>query len=264
MKDTLIRVLNGAGDIQRRKFRKALQVSIKKADNSVVTEVDTACEQLIFDTIRQAFPEHNLLGEESGFVDNGSGYTWIVDPLDGTSNFAAGIPWFGILIALLEKDTPVMAGSLLPLENSLCFAARGEGTWINGKRITLPVKELSSSLVAFSMDYTEDERLLAMGMTYYRFFLHHARNIRSTNSLIDFQYVTEGKLGACVNFFTRIWDIAASWLFLKESGGLMVGPDGKEVRFDLSQEGIRKTYPVIAGSPGILEQMGPLFTGPLT
>ncbi len=262
MKDTLIKVLNLAGEIQREKFRKALTVSIKKADNSVVTEVDTACEKVIFETIRQTFPGHNLLGEESGFVDNRSDFTWIVDPLDGTSNFAAGIPWFGILIALLEKDRPVMAGSLLPLENSLCYAAQGEGTWINGKRVSMPRMELSSSLVAFSMDYTDDEKLLSMGMIYYRFLLEHARNIRSTNSLIDFQYVVEGKLGACINFFTRIWDIAASWLFLKEAGGMMVGPDGKEIRFELSRAGILRTYPVIAGSPGIIERLEPLFSGP--
>jgi hypothetical protein len=80
----------------------------------------------------------------------------------------------------------------------------------------------------------------------------------------------ESKLGGCINFFTRIWDISASWLFLKEAGGMMVGPDGKEIRFELSRAGIMKTYPVIAGSPGIIEQLRPLFSdsgsylGPLT
>ena len=260
MKDTLIQVLHQAGQIQQEKFRTSLKVSIKESDSSVVTEVDFACEKVIFDTIRQTFPEHNLVGEESGFVNNGSDYTWIVDPLDGTSNFAAGIPWFGILIALLRKNQPVMAGSLLPLENSLCYAAAGEGTWIDGKRIHMSDKQLSSSLIAFSMDYTDDEQLLSRGMTYYKFLLQNARNVRTTNSLVDFQYVVEGKLGGCINFFTRIWDIAASYLFLKEAGGIMVGPDGKEIEFTMNESGISKTYPVIAGTPGMIRQLKPLFS----
>jgi len=260
MKDILIKVLQQAGQIQRDKFRKSLKISIKESDSSVVTEVDLACEKVIFDTIRKSFPEHNLLGEESGMVKNGSDYTWIVDPLDGTSNFAAGIPWFGILIAVLRKNQPVMAGSLLPLENSLCYAAAGEGTWIDGKRIQMPEQKLSSSLIAFAMDYTDDKKLLAKGMTYYQFLLQNARNVRATNSLVDFQYVVEGKLGGCINFFTRIWDIAASYLFLKEAGGIMVGLDGKETEFALNEDGIKKTYPVIAGTPGIIKQLGPLFS----
>jgi len=260
MKNTLIKVLNQAGQIQREKFRTSLSVSIKESDSSVVTEVDFACEKVIFDTIRQSFPEHNLVGEESGFVNNGSDYTWIVDPLDGTSNFAAGIPWFGILIALLRKNQPVMAGSLLPLENSMCYAANGEGTWIDGKRVHMSEQKLSSTLIAFSMDYTNDEQLLAKGMNYYRFLLQNARNVRTTNSLVDFQYVVEGKLGGCINFFTKIWDIAASYLFLKEAGGIMVGFDGKEIEFALNEDGIKKTYPVIAGTPGMIQQLKSLFS----
>lgn len=252
--------LGRAGQIQRDKFRKSLKISLKESASSILTEVDIACEKVIFETIRKSFPDHNLLGEESGFVDNHSDYTWIVDPLDGTSNFAAGIPWFGILIALFEKAAPVMAGSLVPLENSLCYAALGEGTWINKERIQIREQNLSSSLIAFSMDFTDDELLLAKGMSFYRYLLRNARNVRTTNSLVDFQYVVESKLGGCINLFTRIWDIAASFLFLKEAGGMLVGLDGKEIRFELNESGIKKTYPVVAGAPGIIHQLKPLFS----
>jgi len=260
MKKTLINALNRAGQIQREKFRKSLTISLKESASSIVTEVDIACEKVIFDAIRNSFPEHNLLGEESGFINNGSNFTWIVDPLDGTSNFAAGIPWFGILIAVLEKNVPVMAGSLIPLENSLCYAARSEGTWIDGKRIHMVEQSLASSLIAFSMDFTDEEPLLDKGMAWYRYLLKHARNVRSTNSLIDFQYVAEGKLGGCINFFTKIWDISAGFLFLQEAGGVMVGLDGKEIEFHLNESGISGTYPVVAGTPGIIQQLKPLFS----
>jgi myo-inositol-1(or 4)-monophosphatase len=260
MKNTLINALNLAGQIQREKFRKSLTVSIKESASSILTEVDVACEKAIFDTIRKSFPAHNLLGEESGLINNHSNYTWVVDPLDGTSNFAAGLPWFGILIALFDKRLPVMAGSLIPLENSLCYAALSEGTWINGERIYMTDQKLSSSLIAFSMDFTDDDQLLANGMAIYQHLLKNARNVRTTNSLLDFQYVVEGKLGGCINLFTKIWDIAASFLFLKEAGGMMVGLDGKEVKFELNESGINRTYPVAAGSSGIINQLRPLFS----
>jgi myo-inositol-1(or 4)-monophosphatase len=260
MKNTLINALNFAGQIQREKFRKSLTVSIKESASSILTEVDLACEKVIFDTIRNSFPGHNLLGEESGLINNHSNYTWVVDPLDGTSNFAAGLPWFGILIAVFDKSVPVMAGSLIPLENSMCYAALSEGTWISGERIHITDQKLTSSLIAFSMDYTDDEPLLANGMTIYRHLLKNARNVRSTNSLLDFQFVVEGKLGGCINLFTKIWDIAASYLFLKEAGGMLVGLDGKEVEFDLNESGTIRTYPVAAGSPGIIRQLEPLFS----
>jgi len=259
MTDTLLEALNRAGEIQKKKFRKSLSVSLKESASSIVTEVDIACEKVIFNTIRKSFPEHNLIGEESGFINNRSDFTWIVDPLDGTSNFAAGIPWFGILIALFENNAPVLAGSLIPLENSLCIATRGGGTWINGKRIRMKDQSLSSSLIAFSMDFTEDEKLLARGMNYYQFLLKNARNVRTTNSLIDFQYVVEGKLGGCINLFTKLWDIAASFLILKEAGGTMTGLDGKETEFELNTAGISRTYPVAAGSPAMIRQLKPLF-----
>jgi myo-inositol-1(or 4)-monophosphatase len=259
MKNTLINALNRAGQIQREKFEKALTVSLKESASSIVTEVDLACEKVIFDTIRKSFPDHNLLGEESGLINHQSNFTWVVDPLDGTSNFAAGIPWFGILIALFDNNVPVMAGSLIPLENSMCYAARSEGTWINGKRIFMTDQILSSSLIGFSMDFTEDEQLLSGGMLIYKYLLKNARNVRSTNSLIDFQLVVEGKLGGCINLFTRIWDIAASYLFLKEAGGTMVGLDGKEVKFELNPSGISRTYPVAAGSPEIIRQLKPVL-----
>lgn len=261
MKNTLIEALNRAGEIQLDRFRKSITIKLKESASSIVTEVDVACEKIIFETIRKNFPEHNLLGEESGLTNNHSDITWVVDPLDGTSNFAAGLPWFGILIAVFEKNVPVMAGSLIPVEQSLCFAATSEGTWINGQRIIIQEQALTSSLIAFSMDFTEDEQLLAKGMSFYRFLLKNARNVRTTNSLLDFQYVVEGRLGACINLFTRMWDIAASQLFLKEAGGIMTGLDGKEIRFEFTRSGIERTYPVMVGPPGIINQLKPLFSG---
>jgi len=88
----------------------------------------------------------------------------------------------------------------------------------------------------------------------------NARNVRTTNSLVDFQYVVEGKLGGCINLFTKIWDIAAPFLFLKEAGGVLTGLDGKDVEFSLSENGISKTYPVVAGSPGVIRQLMPMLS----
>jgi len=239
--------LKSAGNIQRQRFGETLQASRKESISSIVTEVDVSSEKIIIETIRQAFPGHNLLGEESGFKSNNSDWTWVVDPLDGTSNYAAHLPWFGVLIAVFEKQIPVLAGAYLPLEDVLYVAESGKGTYRNGQRVNLQPAELSDVLFAFSTDFTNDEAFLAKGMKWYKYILKNSRNIRSTNSLVDLMFVLEGKLGGCINLFTKIWDIAAPWLLIREAGGMLTGLDRNPVVFELSEKAMYRNYPIIAG-----------------
>jgi myo-inositol-1(or 4)-monophosphatase len=259
MKEILIKALKRAGRIQMQRYGESFRTARKESISSIVTEVDISSEKVIMETIRQAFAEHNQLGEEGGFDNHGSDWTWVVDPLDGTSNYAASLPWFGVLIAVFNRQIPVMAGAYLPVDGVLYFAEQGKGTYRNDKRINIRPAQLSEILFAFSSDFTNDMVLLEKGLACYRFIMSNSRNIRTTNSLMDMLYVLDGKFGGCINLFTKVWDIAAPWLLIKEAGGLLTGLDGKPVEFELSEKALSTNYPIIAGHEllvrNILEQL---------
>src|SRR5512139_590570 len=114
MKDILISALRTGGKILIDYFDKPVAAFRKESQSSVVTEADFKSDSSIVSFISGKFPRHNIISEEGGYRDKQSDYTWVIDPLDGTSNFAANIPWFGVLITLFEKNLPVMGGAYLP------------------------------------------------------------------------------------------------------------------------------------------------------
>src|SRR5512136_1498072 len=188
-KETLIEALRKGGKILLDYFNKPLEILEKESRSSVVTEADLISDKMIVSFIAGRFPGHNIISEEGGFRNKMSQYTWVIDPLDGTSNFAAKISWFGVLITLFEDNIPVMGGAYLPSADILYFAEKGKGALKNGKTLTLDAnKDLKDSLIAFSVDYTEDEAFLNKGIEIYKYLVKNSRNIRSTNSLMDFVY----------------------------------------------------------------------------
>jgi len=254
MKELLISCLKAAGKIQKENFNRKLHTEQKESICSIVTEVDLLCDKIITDLISQTYPDHTILTEETGLTSHHSKYTWVIDPLHGTSNFAAGIPWFGVLIALFDNDLPVLAGAYLPMDDLLYIAETGKGAFLNNQKLSIPHSLLKNSLAGFAIDYSDDTASVEYGMDIYRLLIKNARNIRCTNSLVDLMMVAEGKLGVAVNLFTKIWDIAAPWLIIKEAGGSLNHLTENEMAFDLSEKGLSKNYPVIAGSMPILSE----------
>lgn len=254
MKNTLISALKISGKTLLEYFDKPVGIKQKESQSSIVTEADLASDSIIVQIIKERFPEHNIISEETGFTDKKSEYTWVVDPLDGTSNFASGIPWFGVLVTLFKKDAPFMAGAYLPVTDTLYFAESGEGAYKNDKPLTMIRNlELRNSLIAFSVDYTEDEDFLNNGIEIYKFIIKSSRNIRSTNSLVDFVYVAEGKFGGCINLYTKVWDISGLGLIISEAGGVMKDVFGNNIQFSVDDNIMEKNFPVVAGSPEIVE-----------
>lgn len=229
MKETLISALKASGEELLKYFEKPLEAKIKESQSSIVTEADMKSNSLIIDIIGSKYPSHNILSEESGFTDKNSKYTWVIDPLDGTSNFASSLPWFGVLIALYENNIPVMGGAYLPVNDILYFAEKGKGAFRNGEVIKMKEKGMIESLITFAVDYTDDEPFLNRCIAIYKSVVKGSRNIRCTNSLVDFLYVAEGKFGGCINLFTRVWDIAALGLIISEAGGELTDIDGKKI-----------------------------------
>jgi fructose-1,6-bisphosphatase/inositol monophosphatase family enzyme len=102
-------------------------------------------------------------------------------------------------------------------------------------------KELRDSLIAFSVDYTDDEAFLDKGLKIYKYIVKNSRNIRSTNSLIDFIYVAEGKFGGCINLYTKIWDISGPGLIISEAGGIMKDIYGNDIQFSVGKDIVKRT-----------------------
>jgi len=253
MIDTLKSALMTAGDIQLRHFDRPIETLEKESISSVVTHVDLESERQIIKIIQADFPSHNIISEECGFIDHKSDYTWIIDPIDGTSNYAAGIPWFGVLIALLEKQNPVLAGAYLPVQKSLYLAEAGKGSTLNGGSIHVSELDLKNTLFTFSTDYTDDQNYLNKGIDLYKFTVMNSRNVRTTNSLVDLMYVAEGKIGGCINLFNKVWDIAAPYLIISEAGGIVKSLTGQALLFEINQKTMYKNYSVMATTQKIYE-----------
>jgi myo-inositol-1(or 4)-monophosphatase len=218
----------------------------------VVTEVDLAADQLIRDLIDARHPEHNLLTEESGFCDRGSLYTWVVDPLDGTSNFAAGLPWFGVMVTLLESGCPTVAAMVLPAEELVYTAERGRGARRNGQPVRVAeATNLDTVLCAYGMDATADPESASRQAQVLGRLAQATRNVRATNCLLDFALTIDGRLGGIINFNTMLWDIVAPTLILAEAGGTMTDLEGHPLDFSLGADACQRSYQVLGSSPSL-------------
>ncbi len=222
-----------------------------KGDHSnVVTAADVRSEALIVDGIRHAYPGHSIIAEETGCDLLPSPYTWVVDPLDGTSNYAAGLPWFGVLISVLKHAEPIVGVMHLPASGDLYTAQAKGGAFRNGQRITVTREpKLENVLWAYGMDAGSSDQQAARNTALLTQLLRRVRNIRATNSLVDPACTADGRLGGMLNHSTRIWDIAAPMLIVQEAGGLYTDIFGRPLSLDVSHAAAAQEYAVLAGAP---------------
>ena len=184
MKELLQKALHEAGNILMSNFGKITEYSVKESQSSIVTKADIESEKKIIKIILEKFPEHNTLGEETGFQNRNSEFTWVIDPLDGTSNFATGLPWFGVIICVLKNSVPVMAGCFLPVQNEIYFAEKGKGATRNGEKIKVTSEtELKNILAAYSLDYSDEPGKTESEAKVIGQLVKHIRNLRGTNCL---------------------------------------------------------------------------------
>ncbi|MFM1944751.1 MAG: hypothetical protein RI897_3733 [Verrucomicrobiota bacterium] len=247
---------HSAAQILLQHFNQPHAVRIKESPSSIVTEADLASDQYIRDYIQQRFPDHNVLTEESGFINRRSQYTWIADPLDGTSNFAAGLSWFGVMISLLDNGLPTAAAMVLPAEELVYTAELGKGALKNGKPTSVSTAQsLDQILCAVGMDaHEQPEAALTQGKTLAR-IAQKVRNVRCTNSLVDFACTIDGRLGGIVNFNCMVWDIAAPLLILSEGGGHLSDLHGKPVQLSLDEQACQRSYAIVGAPPQLHHQL---------
>jgi myo-inositol-1(or 4)-monophosphatase len=247
-KATLLECVRMGGQVLRGYFGKLVRPRQKDVASSIVCDADLESERRILGLIRVRFPSHNTIAEESGRVWRGSEYTWVIDPLDGTSNFVAGLPWFGVQVALLRGPEPILGAMYLPLEDTLYLAEPGTGAFRNGQKVRVTAEpHLHRVLCAFGFDPAPVRRSRRSIGLLFR-VAAAVRNTRTTNSLVDFCYTADGRFGGCINLKTKIWDIAPASLILPEAGGKLTHLDGTRIVFDLSAQGLEKNYVILGGS----------------
>ena len=219
--DFITEVLKNASEIARKNFGKTSSFSTKAGDNNqVLTQTDLEIGKLIVTKIQQAFPAHSIIDEEAGVIDNNSEFVWVVDPIDGTSNFANGIPLYGTMFRLLKHDLPIVGGVSLPYLHEIYVAEKGNGAFCNGEKIAATTEtDLLKTLVAYGIDgHQENPQLTYDEVKTLSEIILNVRNLRSSNSVFDLMQVARGRYGAVLNRTSKIWDNVAPQIILEESG----------------------------------------------
>lgn len=253
---SVLHCVRSAGQVLLQYFGRVRDVRQKGEQSSVVSEADHAAEACILQHIRAEFPDHDIIAEESGGTLRNARFTWVVDPLDGTSNYVAGLPWFGVQIAVLDHGIPFFAAMFLPISGTLYTGERGQGAFRDGERLQVTAEpRLKNVLCAFGLDPDAAEGANRRNVEMLERVLTRVRNIRTTNCLLDFCYTTDGRLGACVNLKAKIWDIAPVCLLLPEAGGRITDPEGREITLHLTQEELQRDYAVAGASHALYPEL---------
>ncbi len=230
-----------------------------KGEINLVTEVDHLSEALIVERIRGSFPDHGILSEESPEMVNGSGYRWIIDPLDGTTNYAHGYPAFCVSIAL-EAQGKIRLGAVYnPMLDELFIAEKGTGAFLNGRSLKVSqTAELSRSLLAtgFPYDIREDRN---NNINYFESMLLNTQAVRRAGSAaLDLAYLAAGRFDGFWELKLLPWDIAAGWLLVEEAGGIVT--DLHSTPFDLHSPHILASNGLIhAEMSRLLARTDPLY-----
>jgi myo-inositol-1(or 4)-monophosphatase len=210
-----------AGQILLEKFGRKINIS-KKGDINLVTEADLASEKLIIERIRSYYPKHGILAEESGaaVIEGGdAAWKWIIDPLDGTTNFAHGYPCFCVTLALEHNGEIAIGVTFDPTRNELFAAEKGSGATLNNKPIRVSeTEELKNALLVTGFPYDTRER--ENFTRHFTGFTHKSRGIRRDGSAaIDMAYVACGRFDGFWEEGLQPWDVAAGVLMIEEAGG---------------------------------------------
>jgi myo-inositol-1(or 4)-monophosphatase len=225
--ETAVWAARAAGDIQRKKLWSELAVDFK-GETNLVTEVDRSCEELIVNTVRSEYPGCDILAEENSYASFSSPIKWIIDPLDGTTNYAHGFPWFCVSIAL-EIDGELQLGAIYhPMMDELFTAVKGEGAFLNGRRIRVSGhRPLRSCLLATGFPYDKARDNENNFENFVNFQLAARAVRRPGAAALDLAYVAAGRLDGYWECKIKPWDIAAGKLLVEEAGGRVTGYSGE-------------------------------------
>jgi len=227
--DVAVETAREAGAILLAEFDRPVKISYK-GEVDLVTQADRRSEQAIVSRLRKHFPNHAIVAEEGGGAENQSPFRWHVDPLDGTTNFAHGYPCFAVSIGLEEESELVVGVIYQPVSGELFTAVRGEGAYLNQKRIEVSrIEKLATSLLATG--FPSVKRAQNPNIHYYWDFTLRSHGVRRDGSAaLDLAAVACGRFDGFWEFGLHSWDVAAGVLLIREAGGTVTQFDGQPYR----------------------------------
>jgi len=247
MLNIAIRAARAGGTVIARSVDRLDQLNVShKSQNDFVSEVDVRAEQAIIDAIHKSYPNHAILAEESGEHTGQEEFLWIIDPLDGTTNFLHGFPQFAVSIAVKYKGRLEHAVVYDPLRQELFSASRGDGAMLNNKRLRVtPRISLDGALIGTGFPFKQQEHLDSYLNMFKALFPMTAGIRRAGSAALDLAYVAAGRLDGFWEIGLQPWDMAAGSLLIQEAGGL--GGD-----FNGGSEHMQSGN-VVAGNPKIFK-----------
>ncbi len=227
--NTAVRAAREAGSIIIRHIDRIDSLEItSKARNDFVSEVDRMAEATIINRLAKAYPDHGFLGEETG-LKKGNEFQWIIDPLDGTTNFLRGIPHYAVSIGLKNGDRMEQAVIYDPVKDELFTASAGSGAMLNDRRIRVSKqKSLDGALLGTGIPFKEGQNIEQFITSLESFIPGSAGIRRAGSAALDMAYVAAGRLDGYWEYGVKPWDIAAGMLIVKEAGGLVADMDNKQ------------------------------------
>ena len=233
MTNIAIRAARDGGRILMRYLDRIDSLKIEtKSRNDFVSDVDRASEQAIIHAISKAYPNHAILAEESGEHD-GNGYQWVIDPLDGTTNYLHGFPQFAVSVALREKGQLLCGVVYDPVREELFHATRGEGAFLNDRRIRVTArKSIQGALLGTGIPFRDLRHKEAYFGMMQDLIVDSAGVRRPGSAALDFAWLAAGRVDGFWELGLSEWDFAAGALLVREAGGVVTDISGGERHFE--------------------------------
>ena len=219
-KEVLLQATYAAGEIIKTRFGGAFGIENKEGINNLVTEIDTLAENKIIEIISGQFPDHTLITEETGTIDHQSDYQWIIDPIDGTVNFAHGIPICCVSIALKHKEDLILGAVYNPMMNEFFFAEKGKGAFLNDQAIHVSKKsDFAKACLVTGFPYQWPEGGEHPLRIFDRFVMKGLPVRRLGSAALDLCWVACGRFDGFWELNLQSYDVAAGYLLVEEAGG---------------------------------------------
>jgi myo-inositol-1(or 4)-monophosphatase len=224
MMDFALETAEKAGIIALKHFRRSMKVSLKSRQD-ILTVADTEVENFVRKEISRKFPEHGILAEETGLHKSKSDYLWVIDPIDGTVNYAVGLPCFAISIGLACRQQPILGVVYDPYHNEFIYAEEGRGAYLNGKRIRIGrERELINCIVATDLGHKRSKQIVRR----VKALLPVTRAVRILGcASLGLAYVAFDRVQAYTHIDIQPWDVAAAYIVIKEAGGEILNFKGE-------------------------------------
>lgn len=231
-----IELAKKAGDIQLSYFGNVSSIDTKSTNIDLVTNADIESEKIIISHIQEKYPEHSILSEETDSIINNSEYMWVIDPLDGTTNFAHNLPIFAVSIALKRNNKTICGVVFNPAANKCFYAEKGKGAFLNDKIIQpTSTSNLNDCLLVTGFPYLHDSKY-DLSFDLFKEFYDKTRGLRRLGAAaLDLCFVAMGRFDGFYEFNLQPWDICAGVLIANEAGAIVSDWDGTETPYDGSR-----------------------------